>query len=220
MSEHEASGFLSLRHRLDERRSAGFDLRDEIFERRGGHRACGFGLQRTAGRAKTANARRGTRPAKKIFFEHPHFGAEGSRLAARRRKRMLQAGKRGDGGEILGDHLRDKTEEGNGRRVSQGLAAGIVHLHVPPAKLHCDAAREFAIGRDEGRRLLRRFEHFAHHERDGARFVALARRFDHRQTREPFGGLLFQHSETGEPFLRRLGGTQRLGEEPRAGGGA
>src|SRR5262249_34281894 len=134
------------------------------------------------------------------------------------RERMLDEGKERSRRKPAERRIRREPREPSGGGVRKRIAAGIVDRDLPALQRREHAARQGAVGRDQGRGLVRRLDRFAQANGAGERFSPGVGGFDDRHG---FERALDPRRDiaSGEPLpaLGGGGGPQRLADIALAG---
>src|SRR5262249_61037796 len=96
------------------------------------------------------------------------------------RKRVLEGGAQRNRGTPAEGGVRRQPREPPGGGIRERIAAGIVDRDLPAFERRQHPARQGAVGRDQGRGLVRRLERLAQADGDGERFLLGVGGFGHR----------------------------------------
>ena len=136
--------------------------------------------------------------------------------AAEARRGMSEEGKKG-ARRKLDRGFKDQPGERARGALPQRAPGRILDLDAPSRKLRGNPARDGRIGRDEGCGLARRFERFAHGDRQRQGLFVLVVGDDDRNALERGGDRgRRQRALAIAPAVGRFGGTERLAHEGRA----
>jgi len=174
---------------------------------------CELGAERGERVREPADARPRPRAAQDGLFERRDRARVSAFGDAEPRERVLEEGEQRNRRKPAERGVRRQPREPSRGRVRERVAAGIVDRDFPALQRRQHPTRQGAVGRDQGRGLVRRLERLAQANRDGERFLLGVGGLDHRPG---FERALDRQRDiaSGEllPALGGGGGPQRLGD--------
>ena len=154
-------------------------------------------------------------PTDDVVLKRPDVRNEAMSAVAPGRPRMLEQRQEVEGPAVAGGRPDGEAKQHGGRRIAQRFAARVVDLDIPAPERGPHPAGELPVAGDEGRGLARRFERFAHQDRDGAGLFDRIAGFNDLQAVEARVDVDLRHRL--RPPVRRRGRPHHFRQQPGPG---